>query len=91
MAVRLAIGASRRSLIRQLLVENLLLAAAAGVASLLVGYGIVALFRAMPPRPSDLPMAIDFAWMTGQYFSRRRSRLSARSSRSGTGTAGNPS
>ena len=55
-AVRLAIGAGRWSLIRQLLVENLMLAIAGGAAGLLVAFGILELFNSMPPPPSDLPL-----------------------------------
>ncbi len=55
-AVRLAIGAGRGSLIRQLLVESLLIAFAGGAVGLLVAYGAVQLFNSMPPPPTDVPL-----------------------------------
>jgi putative ABC transport system permease protein len=48
-AIRLAIGSSRARLVRQLLVEGLLIAAAAGVAGTLVAYWGVALFERNAP------------------------------------------
>ncbi|MBV9669596.1 MAG: ABC transporter permease, partial [Acidobacteriales bacterium] len=54
-AVRLAIGAGRGSLVRQLLVENLLLAIGGGVAGLALAYAIVRFFNTIPV-PSDLPL-----------------------------------
>ncbi|MBV9766517.1 MAG: ABC transporter permease [Acidobacteriaceae bacterium] len=54
-AIRLAIGAKRASLIRQLLLENLLLAVAGGAAGIVVAYA-GAKFFANIPIPSDLPI-----------------------------------
>ena len=54
--VRLAIGAGRAVLVRQLLIENLMLAIAGGAAGLVVAYAGVALFNTVPPPPSDLPL-----------------------------------
>jgi predicted permease len=54
-AVRLAIGAARGSLIRQLLLENLLLAIAGGLAGVAVAYGGAKFFSRIPI-PSDLPI-----------------------------------
>ena len=56
-ALRLAIGAGRPRLIRQLLTESLLVAVAGGLAGLLVGYGGVVFFRQIKV-PSDLPIKI---------------------------------
>jgi macrolide transport system ATP-binding/permease protein len=56
-AVRLAIGARRGSLIRQLLIENLLLALMGGVAGVAVAYGGAKFFSGLPI-PSDLPIVI---------------------------------
>jgi len=58
-AVRLAIGASRAGLVRQLLLENVLVAVAGGLA----GVGIAELaadYFAHLPIPSDLPIVLDF-------------------------------
>jgi predicted permease len=58
-ALRLAIGASRRRLIRQLLTESLLIALAGGLAGLGVGYAGAQLFHRIQI-PSDLPIVISF-------------------------------
>jgi putative ABC transport system permease protein len=55
MAVRLAIGAGRRTLIRQLLLENLLLAIGGGLAGILLAGAIASFFNAIPI-PSDVPV-----------------------------------
>jgi predicted permease len=56
-ALRLAIGAGRQRLIRQLLTESLLIAIAGGLLGLLVGYGGV-LFLRQIKIPGDLPIKI---------------------------------
>lgn len=56
-AVRLAIGAGRPRLIRQLLTESLLLAVLGGLAGLGIGYAGVIFFRQIQV-PSDLPFKI---------------------------------
>jgi predicted permease len=58
-AVRQAIGARRAALVRQLLVENLLLAMAGGAVGLVVAYAGVKLFNSVPPPPSDLPLKFE--------------------------------
>ena len=60
MAVRLAIGAGRRTLIRQLLLENLLLALAGGLAGIFLAYAITDFFNAIPI-PSDVPVSLKAA------------------------------
>jgi predicted permease len=58
-ALRLAIGAGRGRLVRQLVTESLLLAIAGGVLGLGVGYAGMTLFRQIEI-PSDLPIALAF-------------------------------
>ncbi len=61
LAVRAALGAGRWRLVREVLVENLLLAAAGSVGGLLVGAWISSLFRSLPIL-GDFPIALDFAF-----------------------------
>ena len=59
-AVRLALGASRRQIIGQLMIENVLLCAAGGLAGLLLSQWMVsALWGLLPPLP--FPLAMDFS------------------------------
>jgi predicted permease len=59
MALRLAIGAGRTRLIRQLITESLLVALAGGVLGIGVGYLGVMVFRQIRI-PSDLPITLSF-------------------------------
>lgn len=56
MAIRLAIGAGRGALIRQLLLENLILAIAGGLAGIAVAYIGTSFFNSIPI-PTDVPLA----------------------------------
>src|SRR5262249_8072842 len=59
MALRLAIGAGRGRLVRQLITESLLVAIAGGVLGLGIGYAGMILFRQIEI-PTDLPIALPF-------------------------------
>jgi predicted permease len=59
MALRLAIGAGRGRLVRQLITESLLIAIAGGIAGLGIGYAGMLLFRQIEI-PSDLPIMLAF-------------------------------
>ena len=59
MALRLAIGAGRGRLVRQLVTESLLIAIAGGVLGLGIGYAGMTLFRQIE-MPTDLPIMLAF-------------------------------
>lgn len=56
-AIRMAIGAGRGTLLRQLLTESLVLAIVGGLAGLVVGYACVRFLNSIPV-PSDFPLAL---------------------------------
>jgi putative ABC transport system permease protein len=58
MAVRTALGASRRHLVRQLLIEHVVVALCGGVVAIVVGYATLKWIQSLIP-PSTLPPAVD--------------------------------
>lgn len=57
-AIRLAMGANRMRLVRQLLTESILLSSVGGVAGLLLAVWIIKVLLALKP-PIDFPLAVD--------------------------------
>lgn len=60
-ALRLAIGASRARLIRQLLTESVLLAMCGGVAGSAIAWTVGVALRSWPPPDGVLPIPVDFS------------------------------
>lgn len=58
MAVRLAIGAGRGALVRQLMLENLILALLGGLAGIAIAYGGTSFLNQIPI-PTDIPLAFN--------------------------------
>jgi predicted permease len=58
-ALRLAIGAGRGRLVRQLVTESLLIAVGGGGVGLAAGYGVIAIFQRLE-FPTDIPLKLTF-------------------------------
>ena len=71
--VRMAVGARRRDILRQFLIEALVLTSVGGFIGVFLGFGLARLIAALTPLPSAMPvwsvgLSIGFSLLVGLFF-----------------------
>lgn len=71
--VRIAVGARRKDILRQFLIEALVLTSVGGFIGVFLGFGLAKLISLLTPLPSSMPLwsvalAVGFSLLTGLFF-----------------------